>query len=61
MPEYHSRINFYIGLAFNNKNSKLQMPLKSIHFWEEAKKQDFHLPYQGLNKIKMMRKFLDQY
>ena len=34
MPEYHSRINYYIGLAYmGNQQSPLYMPLKTIHFW----------------------------
>lgn len=59
MPEYHSRINFYIGLAFSHKNCKQRMPLKAVNFWSEAK--HFQLPYQGYKKVKQIKKFLDQY
>ena len=45
IPEYHSRINYYIGFAFNNSNSTLKMPLKAVYFWGEAKKLTFVLPY----------------
>ena len=61
MPEYHSRIYYYIGYAYNDKNSRLNMPLKSVHFWQQAKNQEFNLPYQGIAKLKMLNKFLDQY
>lgn len=61
MPEYHSRIYYYIGLAYNKQNSILNMPLKSISYWQQAKTLDFYWPYQGLQKTKVIKKFLDQY
>lgn len=61
MPDYHSRIYYYIGYAYNDKNSRLYMPLKSVHFWQQAKDQEFNLPYQGIQKLRMLKKFLDQY
>lgn len=36
LPEYQSRVNYYIGLAFNEKNCRLEMPLQSIHYWSSA-------------------------
>ena len=59
MPEYHSRIYYYIGLAYNKQNSILNMPLKSISYWQQAKTQGFYWPYQGLQKTKIIKKFLD--
>ena len=61
MPEYHSRIYYYIGLAYNKQNSILNMPLKSISYWQQAKTLGFYWPYQGLQKTKIIKKFLDQY
>lgn len=62
MPEYHSRINYYIGLAyFSNKESPLYMPLKSIHYWNQAKYLQFNTPYQGHMKSRYIKKFIDQY
>lgn len=62
MPEYHSRINYYIGLAyFNNKQNNLYMPLKSIHYWNQAKILDFNVPCQGQSKLRKIKRYLDQY
>lgn len=33
LPEYSSRINYYIGLAFNEPNCRLNMSFQSIHYW----------------------------
>jgi hypothetical protein len=48
MPEFRSRILYYIGLAYNRQNLILNMPLRSIHYWQEAQNLGFYDPYQGL-------------
>ena len=61
MPEFHSRIHYYIGLAYNDNACGLKMPLKSIYFWRKANKLEFLTPYVGMRKTKSVKKFLDHF
>ena len=61
VPEFQSRVNYYIGLAYNRQDGILTTPLTSIPYWLESKKQDFNQPYQGLRKVRQISRFLDQY
>jgi hypothetical protein len=36
-PELLSRVNYYIGLAYNDKRTELPQPLRAVQFWENAK------------------------
>lgn len=50
MPEFHCRIKYYIGLAYNNTNMKQKMPLKTMNYWHDAKGDGFLMPIQGQQK-----------
>ena len=61
VPEFQSRVNYYIGLAYNRQDGILTTPLTSIPYWHQSKNQDFNQPYQGLRKVRQISRFLDQY
>mmetsp|Transcript_25250 Transcript_25250/g.39070 ORF Transcript_25250/g.39070 Transcript_25250/m.39070 type:complete len:146 (+) Transcript_25250:965-1402(+) len=58
--ENQSRVLFYIGLAYNNLQGSLKMPLKSLSFWKTARQSGFSLPYSGTSKLVKVTKFLDK-
>ena len=61
IPDFHGRIKFYVGLAYNNANLEQKMPLKTLSYWSEAKDSRFLAPIQGMQKLRLIKRFMEIY
>lgn len=61
IPEFHGRIKYYVGLAYNNANLEQKMPLKTMNYWSDAKEGGFMTPIQGMQKQRLIKRFLEIY
>lgn len=61
IPEFHSRIRYYVGLAYNNAHPEQKMPLKTMSYWGDVKEGGFLAPIQGMQKQRLIKRFLEIY
>ena len=54
-------MNYYIGLAYNKNSGILNMPIRSIQYWQQSFSLSFNMPFQGMQKHIKILKFLDKF